>query len=140
MADHDLNPNRGVKRWRHTACMRVCREASGKSPLSCVLASSSAMYPYWLRHRRSRSAPSDQISTIEASAADVAVAQNDLPPSCATGPVPVAHPASRSMTSPPPSVTVLIRPAADVTTTRDGRLLAQAATAYAADGPASYAR
>ena len=32
--------------------------------------------------------------------ADVAVAQNDLPPSCATGPGPVAHPASCSMTSP----------------------------------------
>jgi hypothetical protein len=34
--------------------------------------------------------------------------------------------ASRSMTSPSPSVTVMIRPAADETTTRDGRPLAQA--------------
>jgi hypothetical protein len=44
----------------------------------------------------------------------------DLPPSCATGPGPIAHPASRSMTSPSPSVTVVIRHAADETTTRDG--------------------
>ena len=29
------------------------------------LRSSSAMYPHWLQHHRSRSAPSDQISTIE---------------------------------------------------------------------------
>ena len=64
------------------------------------------------QHRLIRSAPSRP--------ADVAVAQNDLPPSCATGPGPVAHPASRSMTSPAPSVTVMIRPAADETITRDG--------------------
>ena len=51
----------------------------------------------------------------------------------------VAHPASRSVTSPPPSVTVMIRPAADETTTRDGRPFAQAGTAYVANGPASYA-
>ena len=38
----------------------------------------------------------------------------------ATGPGPVAHPASRSMTSPAPSVIVMIRPAADETTIRDG--------------------
>ena len=54
------------------------------------------------QHRLIRSAPSRP--------ADVAVAQNDLPPSCATGPGPVAHPASRSITSPAPSVTVMIRP------------------------------
>jgi hypothetical protein len=42
---------------------------------------------------------------------------------CATGPSPVTHSASRSMTSPAPSVTVMIRPAADETTTRDGRPL-----------------
>jgi hypothetical protein len=53
------------------------------------------------QHRLIRSAPSRP--------ADVAVAQNDLRPSCATGPSPVAHPASRSMTSPAPSVTVMIR-------------------------------
>ena len=84
------------------------------------------------QHRLIRSAPSRP--------ADVAVAQNDLPPSCATGPSPVAHPASRSMTSPAPSVTVMIRPAADETITRDGRPLGQAVTSYVADGPASQAR
>ena len=36
------------------------------------------------------------------------------------------------MTSPAPSVTVMIRPTADETTTRDGRPLANAATAYVA--------
>ena len=72
---------------------------------------------------------------------DIAVARNDLPPSLATaGPGPVAHSALRSMTSPSPSVTVMIRPAADETTIRDGRPLAQAGTSYVADGPASYAR
>ena len=44
-----------------------------------------------------------------------------------TGPGPVAHPAScyfafdRMTCSPPPSVTVMIRPAGDEITTRDGR-------------------
>jgi hypothetical protein len=53
----------------------------------------------------------------------------------------VAHPASRSMSTPPsPSVTMMIRPAADETTTRDGRPLAQAGMSYVADGPASYVR
>jgi hypothetical protein len=75
------------------------------------------------QHRLIRSAPSRPV--------DVAVAQNDLPPPCATGPGPITHPASRSMTSPPLSVTVMIRPAADETTTRDGRPLAQAGTSYA---------
>ena len=73
------------------------------------------MYPHWLRHRRSRSAPSGEISTIEFPV-DVAFAQNDLPPSCATGPGLFAHPSSRSMTSPSLSVTVMIRPAADENT------------------------
>ena len=50
------------------------------------------------QHRLIRSAPSRP--------ADVTVAQNDLSPSCATGPGPVAHPVSRSMTSPSPSVTM----------------------------------
>ena len=54
------------------------------------------------QHRLIRSAPSRP--------ADVVIAQNDLPLSCATGPGPVAHPASRSMTPPSPSVTVMIRP------------------------------
>ena len=81
------------------------------------------------QHRLIRSAPS--------SPADVAIAHNYLPPSCATGPGPIAHPTSRSMTSPAPLVTVMIRPAADETTTRGGRPLAQA---YVANGPASYAR
>ena len=51
-------------------------------------------------------------------------------------------PASRSMTSPSRSlsVTVMIRPAADDTTTRDGRPLAQAGASYVSDGPVSYAR
>ena len=66
------------------------------------------MYPHWLRHRWSRSAPSDRGLRTS----DVAVAQNDLPLSCSTGPGAVAHPASRSMTSPSPSVIVMIRPAA----------------------------
>jgi hypothetical protein len=50
------------------------------------------------------------IRSVQSSPADVAVAQNDLPPSCATGPGPVVHPASRSMT-PPFTVgrTVMIR-------------------------------
>ena len=64
------------------------------------------------------SAPSDQINIIEACGRriDVAVAQNDLPHHHArqSGPGPVAHPASRSMTFPSPSVTVMIRPAAEV--------------------------
>ena len=64
-------------------------------------------------HHQIRSAPS--------SPADVAVAQNDLPPSCVAGSGPVVHPASRSATSPSLLVTVMIRPAADETTTRDGR-------------------
>ena len=72
--------------------------------------------------------------------ADIAVAQNDLPASCATGPGPVAHPASCSMTSPASSVTVMIRPAADETITRGGRPLGQAVTSYVADGPASCKR
>jgi hypothetical protein len=77
--------------------------------------------------------------------ADVAVAQNDLPPSCATGPSPVAHPTSRSMTSPAPSVTVMTRPAADAQDhhprrVREGRPLGQAVTSYVADGPASQER
>ena len=38
------------------------------------------------------------------------------------------------MTSPAPSVTVMIRPAADETITRDGRPLGQAVTSYVADG------
>jgi hypothetical protein len=45
----------------------------------------------------------------------------------------VAHPASRSMSSrsaPSPSVTVMIRPAADEITTRDGRPLAQVGTRH----------
>ena len=73
MAGHELNPNRDVKRRQHTACASVCYQEDSQSP---NLRSSSAMYlPHW-QHRRSRSAPSDQISS------------------------PVAHPASRSMTSP----------------------------------------
>ena len=116
MAGHELNPNRGVKRRSHTACMSVCDLSISQSP---NLRSSAAMYLLHGntagagQHRLIRSAPSRP--------ADVAVAQNDLPPSCATGPGPVAHPASRSMTSPAPSVTVMIRPAADETTTRDLR-------------------
>jgi hypothetical protein len=69
--------------------------------------------------------------------ADVAVAQNDLTPSCAIGPGALALSRTllrvRSMTSPSPSVTVMIRPAAYETTTRDGRPLAQAGTSYVAD-------
>ena len=95
----------------------ACAAAKTASPLT-NLRSSAAMYLLHGntagagQHRLIRSAPSRP--------ADVAVAQNDLPPSCATGPSPVAHPASRSMTSPAPSVTVMIRPAADETITRDG--------------------
>ena len=88
--------NRDVKRRSHTACVSLCDLSISASPPN--LRSPSAMYPHWLRHRRSRPAPSDQISTIEACGR-----RGDLPPSCATGPGPVAHPASRSITSPPPS-------------------------------------
>jgi hypothetical protein len=42
--------------------------------------------------------------------------------------------ASRSLTSPSPSVIVMIRPAADETITRDGRPLGQAGTSYVANG------
>jgi hypothetical protein len=43
------------------------------------------MYPHWLRHRRSRSAPvTSLIRSAPSRPADVAVAHNYLPPSCAT--------------------------------------------------------
>ena len=116
-------------RSAHTACMRVCASAISWSPRTCILRLSCTLTGCDTagegQHRLIRSAPSRP--------ADVAVAQNDLPPSCATGPSPVAHPASRSMTSPAPSVTVMIRPAADETTTRDGRPLAQAGTSHVAN-------
>jgi hypothetical protein len=132
--------NRDVKCRSYTACVSLCDLSISQSP---NLRYSSARYTLTGcdtagtgQHRLIRSAPSRP--------ADVPVAQNDLPASCATGPGPVAHPASRSMTSPSPSatlaVTVMIRPAADETTTRDGRPLAQAGTSFVADGPASYAR
>jgi hypothetical protein len=91
-----------------------CAATKTASPLTFVLQS-----PYTLtgcdiagacQHRLIRSSPSRP--------ADVAVAQSDPPPSCATVPGPVALSASRSMTfPPPPSVTVMIRPADDETTT-----------------------
>ena len=46
-----------------TACASLCDLSISQSP---NLRSSSAMYPHWVRHRQSRSGPSDQISTIEA--------------------------------------------------------------------------
>ena len=58
-----IPPNRDVKRRSHTACVSLCDLSISQSP---NLRSSSTMYPHWLQHRRSRSAPSDQISTIEA--------------------------------------------------------------------------
>ena len=140
--------NRGVRlvrpgaRTQHVHRILVRPRRQPKDSQSPNLRSSSAMYPHWLRHRWSRSAPSViRSAPCRASRpADVAVAQNDLPSSCATGPVSVAHPASRSTTSPSPSETVMIRPAADETITRDGRPLGQAVTSYVADGPASQAR
>ena len=107
----------------------VCAPTKTASPLTCVLHLPSALTSCDTtgagQHRLIRSAPSRPV--------DVAVAQNDLPPSCATVLSPVAHPPSRSMISPAPSVTVMIRPAADETTTRDGRPLGQAVTSYVAD-------
>ena len=99
-------------------CIRVLPQEDSQFP---NLRSSAATYYLHAntagagQHRLIRSAPSRLT--------DVAVAQNDLRSTTimrnrATGPV--AHPASRSMTSPSPSVTVMIRPAADETTTRDG--------------------
>ena len=86
MAGHELNPNRDVKRRSHTACVSLCDLSISQSPLTFVL-----HLPCTLtgcetagagQHRLIRLAPSRP--------ADVAVAQNDLPPSCATGPGPVA--------------------------------------------------
>ena len=141
MAGHELNPNRDVKRRSHTACVSTCAIFQSASPLKVtfVLHLDLPCTLNWLRHCRSRSAQSDQISTIDRPA-DVAVAQNDLPPSCATGPGPAAHPTSRSMTFPSPSVTLMIRLAADDNTTRDGRPLAKAGTSYVTKGQASYER
>jgi hypothetical protein len=87
-----------------TQHVHPCAATKTASPLTFVVPSLVATPPEQVKYRLIRSAPSRP--------ADVAVAQNDLPPSCATGPGPVAHPASRSMTSPSPSVTVMIRPAA----------------------------
>ena len=114
----------GPGRTQHVHPCAATKTAT--SPLTCVLhlPCTLSLTGYDTagagQHRLIRSAPSRP--------ADVAVAQNDLPLSCATGPGPVAHPASRSMTSPSPSVTVMIRPAADETTTQEGRPLAQAGT------------
>ena len=100
------------------------------------------MYPHiWLRHRRSRSAPSDQISTIEACGRRSRT-QNDLHHHARQGLAlsrTLLRPL-RSMTSPSPSVAVMIRPAADEITTRDGHPLVQAGISYVANGPASYMR
>ena len=129
LAGHGLNPNRGVKPGAHTACMRVCAHEDSQSP---NLRSSSARYPHWLRHRWSRSPPSDQISTTE--------------PCGRSNRTMIYHHHARqalallrtllrvSMTSPSPSVTVKIRLAGE-TTSRDGRPrpLAQAGTSYVAN-------
>ena len=110
MAGHALNPNRDVKaRAAHSMCGVLCGHEDSQSP---NLRSSVAMYPETGCNTAGvglRSAPSDHRSA-PSSPADDAVAQNDLPASCATGPSPVAHPASRSMTSPHrrASVTVMI--------------------------------
>ena len=117
MAGHEINPNRDVKRRSHTACVSLCDLSISQSS---NLRASSAMYPHWrATPRRSRSAPR-LIRSAPSRPSDVTVAQNVLPPSCSTGPGPIAHPASRSMTSGSPSVTVMIRPAAHETTTRAG--------------------
>ena len=92
----------------------VCAAKQAASPLTCVLHLPGTLTGCDTagagQHRLLiRSAPSRP--------ADVAVAQNNLPPSCAKGPGPAAHPASRSMTSPSLFVTVMIRPAADENTT-----------------------
>ena len=119
-----------------TQHVHPCAPTKTASPLTCVL-----HLPCTLSLTGCDTAGAGQHRLIRSALsrpADVAVAQNDLPPSCATGPGPVAHPASRSMTSRQPSVAVMTRPAADENTTRDGRPLAQAGTSYVADGPASY--
>ena len=98
------------------------------------LHASSAMYPHWLRHRRSRSAPFDQISTHRGlrtcSQSHRMIYHHHVRQGLALSRTLLRD----SMASPPPSVTVMIRPAADETTTRDGRPLAQAGTPYVADG------
>ena len=104
----------------------VCAPTKTASPLTCVLQPPGTLTGCDTAGAGQHRLNSDQISTIEACERRSRTeprAQNDLPPSCATGPGPVAHPASRSMTSPSPSVTVMIRPAADETTTRYGRPL-----------------
>ena len=120
-AMHELNPNRGVKPGAHTACASLCAHEGSQSPNLC---SSSAMYPHWLRHtagagqhRLIRSAPSRP--------ADVAESHRMIYHHHARQGLALSrthHPASRSMTSPSPSMTVMIRPAADENTARDGRL------------------
>jgi hypothetical protein len=74
-------------------------------------------------HRRSRSAPSGLISDqhhrgLRTSQSHRMIYRHHARQGL---PSPVVHPASRSMTSPSPSLTVMVRPAADATTTRDGR-------------------
>ena len=118
---HAHVPNRAAKREAHTACMRVCASAISWPP---NLHSSFVMchvpyYPHSLTGGNTAGGGAGQhclIRSAPSRPADIAVAQNDLPPSCATGPGPVAHPASRSMICFPlkPS---MIRPAADETTT-----------------------
>jgi hypothetical protein len=54
----------GPGRTQHHCILVVRAHEDSQSP---NLRSSSAMYPHWLRHRRSRSALSDQIGPIEAS-------------------------------------------------------------------------
>jgi hypothetical protein len=89
----------------------VCAAKQAASPLTCVL-HSAAIYGTlsvtgsWLQHRWSRSLP----RLIRSAPPSPVLRTSQLcrmiyQPSCATGPGPVAHPASRSMTSPSPLVT-----------------------------------
>jgi hypothetical protein len=103
MAGHELNPNRGVKPEPHTACMRVC----GQSP---NLRSSAAMYTLTgcdtagAGHRSAQHRLVSQISTIEGCLRRSRTVHRMIYHLHArqglTLSLPVAHPASRSMTSP----------------------------------------
>jgi hypothetical protein len=81
LLNHELNPNRDVKRRSHTACVSTILVRSFNPP---NLRSSCAMYPHWLRHhihhrrrpcnafrtRRRDAGVIDGLTTITAAAVD----------------------------------------------------------------------
>jgi hypothetical protein len=68
MAGHELNPNRDVRPGSHTACSSLCGHEDSQSP-NLRSSDFSRHVPSLVAtpaEQDSRSAPSDQISTIEA--------------------------------------------------------------------------